>query len=306
MTGQFVLRLIESKLDGLLNEEFKTTGEKYLTYIDTDSLLLTLDPVLQKYKITDDKAIKTIEHLAKDKLTPIVNQICTECCDYMQSYENKLTFKTEVASDKIIILSKKKYVMRVHSSEGVRFAKPKFKAKGLEMVRSSTPRFVRDKLKIALDVLFDTDETGTQQFIQDVHTEFMQLPYQQVSFPRGANNLKEYSSKTTIYAKDKAVPIQVRAALLYNHYLKHYDVDGKYSSIGEGDKIKFCYLKTPNKFRENVFAFPAEGEIPVEFGIRDKVDYEMQFDKTFLSAMQIILTSIGWKAEAVSDLSEFF
>ena len=102
MTGQFVLRLIESKLDGLLNEEFKTTGEKYLTYIDTDSLLLTLDPVLQKYKITDDKAIKTIEHLAKDKLTPIVNQICTECCDYMHSYENKLAFKTEVASDKTI------------------------------------------------------------------------------------------------------------------------------------------------------------------------------------------------------------
>jgi DNA polymerase elongation subunit (family B) len=271
-----------------------------------NSLLLSLDPVLRKYKITDDKAIKTIEHLAKDKLTPIVNKICTECCGYMHSYENKLTFKTEVASDKTIMLAKKKYVMRVHSSEGVRYNKPKFKAKGLEMVRSSTPRFVRDKLKIALDIIFDTDEAGTQQFIQAVKDEFMALPYKQIAFPRGANNLQEYSSSTTIYKKGNAVPIQVRAALLYNHYLKHYGVDGKYPVIGEGDKIKFCYLKTPNKFRENIMAFPADGEIPVEFGITDKVDYELQFQKTFLSAMEIILEAIGWKPEAMSDLSEFF
>jgi DNA polymerase elongation subunit (family B) len=202
--------------------------------------------------------------------------------------------------------SKKKYVLKAHSSEGVTYSKPKFKAKGLEMVRSSTPRFVRDKLKLALDVIFDTDETGTQKFIQEVRDEFMQLPHQQISFPRGANNLSEYSDPDNIYTKAKSVPIQVRAALLYNHYLKHFGIDGKYQSIGEGDKLKFCYLKVPNKFRENIIAFPADGKIPEEFGIIDKIDYDLQFDKTFLSAMEIILVAIGWNAEERSTLDDFF
>jgi DNA polymerase elongation subunit (family B) len=306
LTGQFVLRTIEKLIDAELNQLFKTGSEKYLVYIDTDSLYFSLEPVIKKFNIDDSNAIKTMERLAKDKITPIVNKICTECCDYMQSYQNKLSFKLEVAASKAVFLAKKKYVLKVFSSEGVSYTKPKFKAKGLEMVRSSTPRYVRDKLKLALDVIFDTDEKGVQQFIKSVKDEFLVLPHEQVAFPRGANNLAEYSHSQTIYDKSKSVPIQVRAALLYNHYLKKHDVDGQYPSIGEGDKLKFMYLKVPNKIRENVIAFPADGKLPQEFGLEQYIDYELQFEKTFLSAMQLILTSIGWKAEEISDLSEFF
>lgn len=306
LTGQFALRSIEKTIDEELNTLFKTEGEKYLIYIDTDSLYFTLDAAFKKYNITESAAIKTLEKLSQEKLAPIVNKICQACCDYMHSFENRLVFKTEIAADKGIWIGKKKYVLKAHSSEGVRFAKPKFKAKGLEMVRSSTPQFVRDKLKNALEIIFESDEAQTQAYIQGVKTEFLQLPHQAVAFPRGANNLAEYSSKTAIYTREKSVPIQVRAALLYNHYLKVYGVDNKYPAIGEGDKLKFLYLKMPNRLRENVIAFPADGELPAEFGVLDKVDYEAQFDKTFLSSIQIILTAISWQAEAKMDLSEFF
>lgn len=309
LTGQFVLRTIEAEIDDLLNKEFGTTGAKYLVYIDTDSLIFTLDAPFKKYNVDPDKAIKTLEKLAKDKITKIVNGLCQRCCDTMRSYENKLSFKLEGAVDKAIWVAKKRYIMRVHSSEGVTYSKPKFKVKGLEMVRSSTPQFVRDKLKVALDVVFDTDEQNTQKFIQDVKTEFYKLPYQQVAFPRGANNLKEYSDKNNIYKKgvgEGSTPIQVRGALLYNHYLKAYGLDGEIPSIGEGDKIKFMYLKKPNKLRENVIAFPTEGDIPPQFGILDKVDYDLQFEKTFLAGMNIILDAINWKSVETSSLEDFF
>ena len=304
LTGQYLLRTIEENIDRELNLLFKTDDAKYLIYIDTDSLYFTLDAVIQKYNVTEALAIKTIEKLSKDKITPLVNQFCEDCCKMMRSYENKISFKLELAGDKAIWLAKKKYAVRAHSSEGVTYAKPKFKAKGLEMVRSSTPKFVREKLKLALDIVFDTDEAAVQKFIETVRADFMKLPYQQVAFPRGANNLDEYAHATTIYKK--GCPIQVRGVLLYNHYLREKKLEGKYPLIGEGSKIKFAYLKKPNRIKENVIAFPAEGVIPKQFGVIEMIDYEEQFDKTFLSSMQIILDAIKWSAEPHSSLSEFF
>jgi len=308
LTGQYVLRTIENNIDEALNKAFKTDGIKYLIYIDTDSLYFTLEGVFKKYGVTDDKQIKALEKTAKERITPIVNKYCDACCVKMRSFDNKLSFKLEVAADKAIWLGKKKYAVRVHSSEGVTYAKPKFKVKGFEMVRSSTPRFVRDKLKIALDIIFDSNEKGVQKYISEVRDEFMKLPYQQVAFPRGANNLFEYSDSNNIYKKGRgeSTPIQVRATLLYNHYLKHYKIDGVYPSIGEGEKIKFLYLKLPNKMRENVVAFPAEGKLPDEFGVISAIDYEEQFNKTFLASMQIILDAIKWNAVETSSLEDFF
>ena len=309
LSGQYVLRTVEENIDAALSKAFNMPdGTKFLIYIDTDSLYFSLDSVFKKYNIAGDKAIKAIEKLAKEKITPIVNKFCQECCDKMRSYENRLNFKLEIAADKAIWLGKKKYALRAHSSEGVTFAKPKFKVKGLEMVRSSTPQFVRDKLKDALDIVFDKTEKETQRYIEQVRQEFMKLPYEQVSFPRGANNLAEYSDWNTVYKKGKgeSTPIQVRASLLYNRWLKHYKLDGTYPLIGEGEKIKFVYLKLPNRIRENVIAFPADGKIPAEFGIIDKIDYDLQFEKTFLASMEIILSAIKWNAVETSSLEDFF
>lgn len=292
LTGQFVLRSIEKQIDAKINELFGLDGQKYLIYIDTDSLLFTVDPIIKKFGVKDEVLIKTIEQIAAKKITPIVNKICEECCEKMRSYENRLSFKLEVAADSAIFTGKKRYAIRVHSSEGVTYDKPKFKVKGLEMVRSSTPAFVRDKLKNSLDVIFDGTEKTVQEYIRKVEREFMQLSYDKVAFPRGANNIQDYSDKNTIYTK--GVPIQVRGALLYNHYIKQLGIDDKYPAIGEGDKIRFIYLKKPNRLKENTIAWPVEGVLPPEFGIYDRIDYEEQFQKTFLAAIGVILEPLNW------------
>ena len=269
-----------------------------------NSLYMNLQPVMEKFGITGNQRIKVLEKTTLDKIVPIVNKICTECCDHMGSFSNKLFFKLEIAGDKGFWLGKKKYVVRAHSSEGVTYAKPKFKVKGLEMVRSSTPQFVRDELKKSLDMIFDTDEKNVQKFVEDVRGRFMQLPYQAVAFPRGANNLDEYSDSRMIYKK--GCPLQVRGVLLYNHYLRELGIDNKYPVIGEGSKIRFCYLKKPNKLKENVIAWPVDGELPVEFGVHSMVDYELQYEKTFLASMEIVLDAIKWSAVEHSSLDEFF
>jgi hypothetical protein len=78
----------------------------------------------------------------------------------------------------------------------------------------------------------------------------------------------------------------------------------KYPVIQEGEKLKFTYLKQPNPFKDTVISYPTR--LPIEFGIHEYVDYDMQFDKAFLEPIKIILESIGWQPEKVNSLESFF
>lgn len=311
LTGQYVLRSIERDIDERLNAVFKTDNHKYLIYIDTDSVYFNVAPVVDKYlsKVKDKaEIIKRLEKMATDILQKNVNDIVDSVCNEMNVYENKLSFKLEVCADRAIWLAKKKYVVRAHSSEGVTYAKPKYKTIGLELVRSSTPMFIRKKLKEVLPLVFDTDEATVQKFLSDTRTEFDELSVHEIAFPRSANNLEEYADSQNVYKKGSGVstPIHVRATLLYNNLIRQGNLQGKYPMVASGGKIKFVYLKLPNTLRENVIAFPADETLPPEFGLNSKVDRDLQWDKTMIASTQIILDAIGWSAIEQSSLDDFF
>jgi hypothetical protein len=53
-----------------------------------------------------------------------------------------------------------------------------------------------------------------------------------------------------------------------------------------------------------VIAFPQK--LPKEFGLHDFIDYDLQFKKTFLDALQTVIEPLGWKTEEQSSLEDFF
>jgi DNA polymerase elongation subunit (family B) len=289
-----------------LNNLLQTEGEDYVIASDTDSIYLNLGPLVNKFfaaKSSNKAAVVGIlDKICQEKLEPFIESAYQELADYVAAYDQKMKMKRENIADKGIWTAKKRYILNVWDSEGVRYEKPKLKMMGIEAVKSSTPAPCRQKIKDALIVIMNEDEESAQKFIADFREEFLSLPVEDISFPRGCNNLNKWSNPATVYTK--GTPIHVRGALLYNFYIKKGKLTHKYPLIQDGEKIKFVYLKTPNKINENVISFFQT--FPKEFGIDKQVDYDLQFGKSFLDPLRVIMDAIGWKPEKVASLEFLF
>ena len=302
--GQLSIRWIEGKINSYMNTLLKTDKD-YVIASDTDSIYLRLGELVNKVYGVDDvvsmpkaKVIEFMDRVCEDKIQPFIDKSYEELADYVHAYAQKMQMKREALADKGIWTAKKRYIMHVYNNEGVQYAEPDMKVMGLEMIKSSTPAPVREKMKQALQILLKGTEADMHIFIETFRNDFKKLNVEDIAFPRGINGLKEYGNKTTIYSK--GTPIHVRGALLYNKYLEEKGLTKKYPLIQEGEKIKFTYLKTPNTFKENVVSFP--GRLPPEFGLQECIDYNMQFDKTFLEPIKVILDCMDWTTERTNSL----
>jgi hypothetical protein len=198
--------------------------------------------------------------------------------------------------------AKKRYILNVYNNEGVQYAEPHMKVMGLEMIKSSTPSAIREKMKLSIKLMMTGTEQEVQDFIAKFRQEFKTLPAEEISFPRGLNGLNTYSDPVMLFKK--GTPIHVRGAIVYNHYLKQKDLTKKYPLIQEGEKLKFTYLKMPNHFKNDVISFPSR--IPKEFELDNYIDYDVQFDKAFLEPISVILRCMNWSAEKTNSLEDFF
>ena len=302
-SGQLSIRWMANKLNAFMNKTLKTEGKDYVVAIDTDSIYLTLETLVEQACAgqTDEQKIKFMDKICEGIFQPFIDTGYQELADYMNAYSQKMQMKREVLADKGIWTAKKRYILNVHNSEGVQYEKPKIKVMGLEMVKSSTPAVIRDKLRDSIEVILKGNQADLQTYIMEFRKEFDKLPVQDIAFPRGLNGMKQYAG-SPIYTK--GTPIHVRGALLFNHYTKKMGLDKKYQPIRDGDKIKFVYVRKPNPFQEDVIAFSQE--LPPEFELESYIDYDKQFEKVFLDALQIVIEPLGWSTSEQSSLEDFF
>jgi DNA polymerase elongation subunit (family B) len=298
--GQLVDQWTEKTFNGYLNKVIGTTNVDYVIACDTDSNYLNLGPLVEKLfpKVEDrlpDKIVPILDKICKEKFTPLLTNCFKELADYLNSYEQKMEMKREGISDRGIWTSKKHYILNVYNSEGVSYNPPKIKIKGLEMLKSSTPTPCREKMRKAVDIIMGGNEDDMIAYIEKFKEEFSSLPPEEIGFPRGVNGLKKYFDKQKIYSL--GTPIHVKGSLIYNHYVQDMP---DYQKISDGDKIKYIYLKEPNPVRCYVIAYL--NNFPRELDLLRYVDYETQFQKSFVEPLKIILDVIGWKTEKTYSL----
>jgi len=306
LSGQLSIRWIENKMNGYLNKLLSTDKVDYVVASDTDSIYLDLGPLVDKFfsnKSRDKAAIvELLNKVCEEKFEPFIEKSYTELATMVNAYSQKMQMKRENIADRGIWTAKKRYILNVWDSEGVRYEEPKLKIMGIEAVKSSTPAPCRKMIKDALKLMMNGTEDDVIAFIEDSRQQFNKMPPEDIAFPRSVSDVKKHKNHATIYGKGS--PIHVRGALLYNHYIKEKGLTNKYSSINNGEKIKFIYLKKANPIRENVISFISE--FPREIGVDKYIDYELQFSKAFLEPLKTILDAIGWNVEKTVNLELFF
>ena len=306
LSGQVSIRWIENRINTYLNKLLSTEDIDYVVASDTDSVYINFGPLVDKFfsnKIDDKAKVVTIlDKVCQDKLEPFISKSYEELASYVNAYDQKMEMKRENIADRGIWTAKKRYILNVWDSEGVRYEDPKLKIMGIEAVKSSTPAPCRKMIKDALQLMMSGTEDEVIEFIDKSRTYFKQLPPEDIAFPRTVSNVNKYKAHSTIYAN--GTPFHARGALLFNHYIKEKKLDNKYSLINNGEKIKFCYLKKANPIRENVISFISD--FPLELGLDKYIDYDLQFEKAFLEPVKVILDAIGWNVEKTVNLELFF
>jgi len=304
LSGQLSIRWIENKLNDYMNK-LLGTNDDYVIASDTDSIYLKLGPLIDKFVKNKDakQTVEVMDRICEEKIQPFIDKSYEELASYVHASSQKMQMKREALADKGIWTAKKRYILNVYNNEGVQYATPQKKVMGLEMVKSSTPAAIREKMGQSIDIMMNGTEDELHEFIDKFRDEFRSLPPEEISFPRGVNGITQYSDKSALYKK--GTPMHVKGAILYNHYLKEKGLTKKYPEINEGEKIKFAYLKQPNPFQsETVIGFPVR--LPKEFELEDYIDYETQFEKAFIDPITVVLNCMGWSAERKNSIFDLF
>jgi len=303
MCGQLTTRWIERKLNLYFNNLLKTKDVDYIIACDTDSVYINAGPLVEKVGSKAKDKIDFLDKVCKEALTPYIDKSFDELAEYMNAFEQHMSMKREAIANKGIWTGKKHYILNVFDQEGVRYTEPKLKMMGIEAVRSSTPAACRVAIKDAISLIMNKEIDDLRTFIKNLRDNFRSLPFEEIAFPRGVKELARYSSNDTIYGK--GTPIHSRAALLFNYLLKDKGLSNKYEPIYDGDKIKFCYLTTPNPLCENVVAI--KHTLPPDFGLHAYIDYETQFEKGFMTPIRSITKVMeGWDIDEQSTLTDYF
>ena len=306
LSGQVSIRWIENKMNAYLNKILKTDGVDYVIASDTDSIYLNMGPLVDSvYKgreKTTESVVSFLDKICQVELEKYIESRYQELAEYVNAYDQKMQMKRENIAERGIWTAKKRYILNVWDSEGVRYEEAKLKIMGIEAIKSSTPAPCRKMIKDGLKLMMSGTEEEVIDFIDQCRENFKKLPPEEIAFPRTASDIRKYHSSSSIYAPK--TPIHVRGALLFNYYVKEKKLTNKYSLINNGEKVKYLFLKKPNIIQENVISFIQE--FPKELALDKYIDYELQFEKSFLDPLKSILDKIGWNVEKTVNLDLFF
>lgn len=212
--------------------------------------------------------------------------------------ENREDFELERIDDSIISIAKKKYIQHIVYEDGIYYDPLSyFFPKGVELVRSSTPYFAREKIIGIVKYLFSNPDSFNirelLRLVKDLKKEFDLCVPDRIDDISMQSSCTNYEEKV-LCDKDRlqfvsGAHFSVKAAAYYNYLLhKNPRMQEKYDFIKSGSKIKYYYVK--DKGINDIFAY-ARGSYPIEFA--PEVDLTTQFSKSILSPINSIIEPLG-------------
>lgn len=295
--GRYFIQKLAKYIEKTLQDMHKSE-KPYLIYGDTDSVYYHIEPFMNMYiaknpNLTIDDYVDWADSFEKKVIQPTIEQTITDFAEELNAYnKDKIGAEREIISDAAVFTAKKKYYARVRDSEGTRFPTdmPKIKVMGLEIAKSSTPVWAKEKLKQAIPHILDKDEIDLRNWVKSIKQEFIKQNLNDIAQSGSVSNL---SYKLT----DKGLPIGSRAALIHNKYIEDNNLTNIYTPIQAGDKCKRLFLIEPNKFGSNITAFTNDSFIKEI----DCIDYDTNFEKGFMKPLSLMVNVMNYDLEKETE-----
>ena len=335
-TNEFIIenlgKIEENVFDIEIEDNHNFFGNNILVhnsnYVKFDKIVdLILKKKIQKEEneLSDEDFKKLTDYILKfleKEIQPVIDESVKEVQDILNAYHPGFVgAKVEKIMSKGIWVAKKKYAVAKIWDEGTYYTNPELSVTGLELIRSSTPEFAKEVFSEALKIMLLKDEKTLQNYLKEVKDKFFEL----CKTPEGAKQVSRISSVSSLNYVHKAegwvkeirdsndriikklpAPMNSRAAILYNNYIKENNLEEKYELIEEGNKIRFIYLKTPNPLgNENVIAYLDEKFLD-ESGLINYIDEQLQYEKIIEQPLKIISDVLNWKLKKISSLDSLF
>lgn len=280
LSGQSLITYTATRINQWMSDTLKHESD-YIVASDTDSVMVDCSAMVRTAQrmgsLAPDADTPTIvgwlDRLCESVLNPLLDEIMKDVAAFQNAPENVVKMVREGISDAALWTAAKNYVMRVCNNKGVMFSTPRYKIKGLEAIRSSTPTKCREKLKAAIPLVLDRNQAGLKMFIEEFCDEYPKLP------------LSEISKNISLRFSTKVITQQMRAAAVYNKMLESLDLADKYDRLASGSKLRIVKLKMPNPVNSDIIGFP-NGVLPQEFGLAGFIDYNAMFDHYFIVPLE--------------------
>jgi len=273
-------------------------------YNDTDSVYITIKHIIDKLGIPlttkDGKITKQVHKIVDDIETHLNDEIMKWGKNVLNSSDCRFMFKRESICDIGLFLQKKRYILRILDDEGI--SVNKFKYTGVEVVRTTMPKAIKPYVKKIMETMLLTKNyAATNKVLTEAYDVFQSLPLEDIAFVMGISKYNVQKRDEFGNVKDeckgfktyKGMPIHVKSAYYYNLMLERHDLGQKYEAISSGDKVRYFYVKQPNKYGIKSFAY--KYYFPEEFKNDILPDTELMFDKIIYSVIERLFESVQWK-----------
>src|SRR6056300_998430 len=307
-TGQTVIKSTADMANIKYNKELNTPDADSNIYIDTDSVFFSAVPLM-------DKRIPNWKEQDQDTIAGYVNDIAEELQDYLNDFydilstkvlnvdkdKHRLEIKKEYVAKAGLWVAKKRYAQWIISDNGVPV--DKLDVKGLDVKRSSFPKAFQECMgTVLIDILKGKTEQEISDYVLDFKKNMVNRPTVEIAKNSAVKNLKKYmpKGKRVPFTMMKGTPSHVKAAILYNDCLKHFNAPFKYEPMKNGDKVKWVYLKD-NPLGIDGLAFTGYQDPPeIEEFIATYIDHNKIFKRELGHKLQDFYDAIGW-GDVVSE-----
>jgi DNA polymerase elongation subunit (family B) len=320
LTGQRLLQESIKNMNIYLNNELG--NEKHIDYIitsDTDSLFIQCkDLLIARHPDTDftnqEDVINKILVIASElqlMANKFIGDFARDAFNLGDNGTHYFELKQEVVLDRGYFAGKRRYAQHIVNKEGVPV--DELDVKGLDLMKSNfPPLFKKFGEHIINEIMFGKPKEDMDKQILDFRTSLRTIEWQKILKPTGLKKMSEYLAAPPgageIFSKlGLKCPINTKAAIYYNDFLKFKGLDKKYPTFQVGDKMFIAYLKN-NPYRVDVIGFNGYNDPPeIKEFVEKYIDRDGLFDSILKNKLESLYLDLGWGAVVLNqNINKFF